>query len=482
MSQAFIPYGDVAPWSAAALRLRNSQHAAILRIPSEILVSILRQVIKTSSGYLNAMQLIISICHHLRVIVFGTPELWGFITMSKSIAPLFLERCQGNPISVVPFFMEGKLEGNGKILNCLNYWKNMPNLHLTRVELIEFCGTYEEFTAVSWIFNYHMPNLETLTLASGTIVTGRLDLDEDVEVWNVSPNTRCTLKDVYLQQIFIPWWSNIFYGLSTLHLDYRGFIPGAASIPMDPFLEVLSHSPRLEKCFLSFVIPQCHSKEVLRDIRPTRIIELPLLDELTLFDKTLSELEDPLSTLFPHNSPTIDTASRIALQHKPATVFRPALEIGRTTIQYLDEWAELIDPNDITHTTFTLPLVEAVHRTGPSVWYLTIRLYCGLIVQPSVWKDILEHLPNLEVLAYVPGEIEDHHWSAFWNLLCQMGENGLISCLVARWKLGRPLDVFQLRVWNCERSLAQQIIACLSPFVGQLIFEVVEERQVVRLA
>jgi len=443
--------------------------------------------------------------------------------MSRPLGPLFLQRCQGNPISVVPYFMEGDPEGNARMLACLNYWRNMPNLHLTRVELIEFCGSFGDFLAVSWIFNYHMPNLETLTLASGPMVTEIIqDIEEDADTWNVNPATQRTLKDVSLQQIFVPWESNIFYGLSTLHLDYRGFIPGATSIPMDAFLEVLSHSPRLEKCSLYSAIPQCYSKELLPDTRPTRTINFPLLEELTLFDNTFNvayllryllfptttkvllkvattpdQLEGLLSTLLPPNSThAFDGAPQIALQHKSHMEFRPALEIGRTTIQYLNEWdGMLIGPDDITHTTFTLPLVEAVHRTGPSIRLLKIRVNCGLVIPPAVWRDILEHLPNLEELTYIPGGIDvDNQWPDFWNLLCQTGENGSIcphlrtlrivniqgvppdtaGCLVERWKLGRPLDMFHLRVRNCERSVAQQIVTCLRPFVGQLVFEVIE--------
>ena len=509
----------------AALRLRNTQHAAILRIPGEILVSILRQVIKTSPGYQEAMQLVTSICYFLRVLVFGTPELWGFVNMGGPLGPLFLQRCKGNPISVVPYFMEGSPEANARILTCLNYWRNIPNLHLTRVELIEFCGTRENFAAVSWIFNYYMPNLETLKLASGVLVKGIiLPLEEDTEVWNINPNTQRTLKDVHLQLIFIPWGSNIFYGLSTLHLDYRGFIPGATSIPMDAFLEVLSHSPRLEKCSLYFAIPLCHSREMLRNIGAIRKVNFPLLEELTLFDKILNlayllrhlrfptktktllkveappdQLDDLFSTLLPPGSRPVDRATRLALRHDSVHEYL-ALEAGKTTIQYLNELDALIAaPDNIIRTTFTFPLMEAARRVGPQIRFLKIRLECGFVMWPEVWKDLLELLPNLEELTYVPGEDGDHQWPEFWNLLCQTRENGLlcrslralrivnlqgipsdpVGCLAVRWKLGSQLGVFQLRVGNCERSLAQQILLHLHHFVAEPIVEVIEDRGVV---
>ena len=530
----FAPHGEVGPWSAtevAALRLRNSQHAAILRIPSEIVVSIFRQVIKTSPGYQEAVRLITSICYHLRALVFGTPELWGFVSMRGSLGPLFLDRCQWNPISVVPFFMEGDPVGTARIYTCLDRWKNVPNLHLTRVELVEFCGTYKNFEAVSWIFDYHMPNLETLTLASGALMKGSIEpLEEDVETWIVVLSTRRTLKDVHLQQIFVPWGLNIFYGLSTLHLDYRGFTPDASPIPIHLFLEVLSRSPHLETCSLYFAIPPCYNKELLQDT-PTRIVNFPFLKELTLFDepltvayllrhlhfpvatKTLLKLDTPpdqldglLSTLFPPNS-SIDGATRLSLQQKPIHDIRPALEIGHTTIQYLNDWDEdealVVESDDIAHTTFTLPLVEAVYRVGPQIRFLKIRIDCGLIIQPEVWKELLEHLPNLEELVYVAEEGWDYQWPAFWSLLCQPGGSGLLcqslrtlrifntrgvptdsaGCLAMRWKLGRPLEVFQLRIKDSDRSLAQQSISCLRPFVAQLIFEVIDagERRIVSL-
>jgi len=448
--------------------------------------------------------------------------------MGGSLGPLFLQRCQGNPISVVPYFMEGDPKGNTRILTCLNYWKSMPNLHLTRVELIEFCGTREQFTAVSWIFNYHMPKLETLMLASGTLVEGGaiLDLEEDAEVWNINPSAQRTLKDVHLQQIFVPWGSNIFYGLSTLHLDYRGFIPGATSIPMDAFLEVLSHSPRLEKCSLYFAIPQCHSRELLTDTRAVQNVNFPLLEELTLFDKTLNvayllrhlrfptttktllkvdtppdQLDNLLSTLFLPESHMLDRATRLALQCDGPFEFCPALEVGKTTIQYLNEEDDpAIGPHDITRTTFTLPLMEAAHRIGSRIRFLKIGLKFYYDMQPEVWKDLLELLPNLEELVYIPGEGEGpRQWLAFWNLLCQTTGDEIIcpslrtlrivnaqgipsdpvGCLAVRWKFGKPLDVFQLRVGNCDSSVAQQIIAHLSHFVGQLVFEIIEDRKVV---
>ncbi|KAF9778420.1 hypothetical protein BJ322DRAFT_1114242 [Thelephora terrestris] len=531
MSQAFIPHGEVGPWSpmeVAAVRPRNSQHAAILRLPTEILVSILRKVIKAGAGYQKAVQLVTSICRHLRTLVFGIPELWGFISMRGSLGPLFLERCQGNPISVVPYFMEGDAEGNERILRCLNYWRGMQNLHLTRLEVVEFCGSFGEFLAVRWIFNYPMPKLETLTLASGALVTSDVvPLEDDADLWNINPITQRTLKEVHLQQVFVPWTSNIFYGLSTLHLDYRKFIPGAISITMDAFLEVLSHSPRLESCSLHFALPQCYDEEFLRNVRPTRTVVLAFLEGLALFDKTLNvayllrhiryppaakvllkvdtppnELEGLLSILCPTNSPIFDAPSQISFQRVSVIESRPALEIGCTKIQYLDEWAEILGPNDITYTTFTLLLVEAIHRAGPSIRHLKISLGCELVMQPAVLKEILGRLPNLEVLSYAPGEDAVHDWPAFWDILCQTGENGLIcqslrtlrvvttkegvtpdvvACVVARWRLERPLGVFQLRVLNLDRSLASQMIARLRPFVGQLVLEVIEESKVVRL-
>ena len=530
----FIPHDEVVPWSAtevAALRLRNSQQAAILRIPSETLVSIFRQVIKTSPGYEEAVQLITSICYSLRALVFGTPELWGFVNMRGSLGPLFLERCHWNPTSVVPYFMEADEVGTARIYACLNLWKNAPNLHLTRVELVEFCGTSENFAALSWIFDHHMPNLKSLTLASGALVSDIiLDLEEEPEAWVVIPNTQRTLKHVYLQHIFVPWRWDIFYGLSTLHLDYRGSFTFAISIMMDPFLELLSQSPRLEKCSLYFAIPHCYSKESLRDTRPTRIVSFPLLEELTLFDKTLNvayllrhlqfptttkitlkldtppeELDGLLSTLFPSGSSTIDLATEIALQHHPIRQFRPALEIGHTSIQYLNHWHGMVVPNEVAYATFILPLVEAVHRVGPQVRVLDIRLYHGFVVLPEILKHLLEHLPNLEDLTYMPGEGGIHQWPSFWDALSQIGENGLICQslrklrinntrgfprgfppdtvrgLAARWKLERPLEVFHVRLQNCERPLAQLCIAHLSPFVAELIFELIEGGRVVSL-
>jgi len=527
-----MPPGEVGPWSAmevAALRLRNIQYAAILRTPGEILVSIFRQVIKTSPDYVEAVQLITSICHHLRALVFGTPELWGFVCMSGTLGPLFLERCQWNPISVVPYFYEGGNQRNARLYACLNYWKSVPISHLTRVELIEFCGTRENFAAVSWIFNYHMPNLETLTLASGPLMVGAIPyLEEDPDIWNINPSTQRTLKDVHLQHIFIPWASNVFYGLSTLYLDYRGFSPDVVPIPMDAFLEVLSRSPRLEKCSLYFAIPRCHSKESLQDLRPTRTVNFPLLEELTMFDETLSlayllrhlclptttktllkvdtspdELGGLLSTLFPPGSnATFDSPHQMALE-QPYPERRPALAIGPIRVQYLDEWDDesVDDPNHITHMTFAFPLLEAAHRAGPSVHILKIRLDCGLVIQPAVMKVILESLPNLDELVCQPlGKLEDHQWPRFWEVLCHTGGSGLIcpnlrtlrivdmqgvppdsvTCLATRWKLERPLGVFHIRVGNCELSLAQHTIAYLRPFVAQLVFEIIgDEGEVV---
>ena len=451
--------------------------------------------------------------------------------MRRSLSPLFLERCEGNPISVVPYFMENHPEGNETVMHCLNYWaglRTVQNIHLTRLELIEFCGSFMEFLALRWIFVYPMPKLETLTLASGALVTRDVfPIESGADLWDIVPITQRTLKNVHLQQVFVPWTSNIFYGLSTLHLDYRKFDPVKSLLPMDAFLEVLSRSPLLERCSLYFALPQCYDEEFIRNLRPTRTITFAFLEELALFDKTLNvayllrhvsyppeakvllkvdappnELEGLLSILCPPDSHVFNTPSRISLHGASPTDLTPSLEIGSTVIQYLDEWAEDLNLNDITQTTFTLPLVEAIHRAGPSIRHLKIRLNCELVVQPAVWKDILEHLPNLESLSYAPGEDVVHDWPGFWDVLCQTGENGLIcpslltlrvvtmtgaptpdvvACVGARWRFERPLGVFQLRVGNFERSLAPQTIASLRPFVGQLILEVIERDKVVSL-
>lgn len=143
----------------------------------------------------------------------------------------------------------------------------MTNPHLTRVESIEPWGRMKNSRPFrgSSITTY-----PTWRPRSSPLAARRrgwcFHLEEGTEVWTINPSIRRTLKAVHLGRIFVLWGSNVFHRSSTFFPDYGGFAPGATSIPADaffwcsgranPFLEVLSHSPRLGICSLYFAIPQ----------------------------------------------------------------------------------------------------------------------------------------------------------------------------------------------------------------------------------
>ena len=64
--------------------------------------------------------------------------------------------------------------------------------------------------------------------------------------------------------------------------------------------------------------------------------------------------------------------------------------------RYSNNWDGL-KTNHTAHMTFPLPLLEAVHRTGPEVRLLKIPLDCRFETRTAVWKGILEHLPDSQV-------------------------------------------------------------------------------------
>jgi hypothetical protein len=80
---------------------------------------------------------------------------------SESVGLTFLERCRWNPVSITSSYSA--------------IWDR------------------EDFDALPWTFNYHMPNLESLTLVSGYTEAGivfEYEPEEVLEVWEVNPNTQ----------------------------------------------------------------------------------------------------------------------------------------------------------------------------------------------------------------------------------------------------------------------------------------------------
>ena len=58
-------------------------------------------------------------------------------------------------------------------------------------------------------------------------------------------------------------------------------------------------------------------------------------------------------------------------------------------------------------TTFAILLTEVAHLADPPIRFLKISPGYEIVIRPEVWKDLLELLPDLEELAYVPGGEED---------------------------------------------------------------------------
>ena len=257
------------------LRLKNWLRSPLLRLPRETIVHILSYIMEHVEQS-AVWQPIFSTCHHIHSIMRTAPELWWKINFrSAREAHIAFLRSKGSPQVVIAELAPWNLDAR-IVLDC---WKDKRMLHGQRLYRLELCGYASDIGRFDWIFERPLPRLNRLKIhfAPSLSMPDQANLQLPIAL---QPPMDMPLRALDLRNTVLPWSSNIFTGLSELHLDFRD-CDNAMEIPGDELLRILGASPQLERLSLMRVGP----KIPIGNVRPSaneQIIRFPRLATLEL--------------------------------------------------------------------------------------------------------------------------------------------------------------------------------------------------------
>ena len=265
------------------LRIKNRLCSPLLRLPTETIIRILSYNME-HMGYSIHWRSIISTCHHLHWIMCTTTELWWKVDCTcPGIARIAFARSKGSPqVMVVDLDPRDYLYLNHDARKVLDHWRDTQVLHGHRLHTLKLSGVSADLTHFSWIFERPLPRLRHLEIN----FFGPFDDDEYEELPIPEPVALCLPQDLQLRVLHLsnatlPWSSNIFTGLSELHMSFRG-CDAVVEISADELLGIFEASPRLEDLSLAQVRIKIPATKGEAQFTPTRIAKLPNLVSLKL--------------------------------------------------------------------------------------------------------------------------------------------------------------------------------------------------------
>ena len=263
------------------LRLRNRLCSPLLRLPTEIIVHILSYIMKNPE-YPTIWEPILNTCHHIHDIMRTATELWWKADFFwDRTAKLVFVRSGGCPQAIIADLQPWNYLQNEQAREALDFCKDRLVLHGHRLHTLELCGEPSDIAHFSWIFERPLPRLDHLKIH----FFPPLD-EDDNELPLVDPvalqlPTDLSLRVIDLRNAALPWSSNLFAGLSELHLDFRDcdiFV----EISEDELLGIFDASSQLESLSLIQIKPSTPIRTgQLRSV-PTRVVQLPRLAFLKL--------------------------------------------------------------------------------------------------------------------------------------------------------------------------------------------------------
>ena len=216
----------------------------INRLPSEILSSIARGVVKGNSNS-SGMVLLTHVCRRWRESLISIPENWSLISndLNEDLAAVCLQRAKAAPLETtiyIPFPFPQILE---------SYVQNTRNL------TVNYISTIEQFTGIFPNFPTSMPRLESLELNSQAI------FDED---WSINPFEAFTFPLKSLSLSGIPLYPPLvkIRTLTELTLLYLEPLP----LPLDAFLDFLEGNHSLKSADLDLTFAEPHPRNPQRRI------------------------------------------------------------------------------------------------------------------------------------------------------------------------------------------------------------------------
>jgi len=263
------------------LRIKNRLCSPLLRLSAETIIHILSYVMEEIENFC-VWRPIFSTCHHIHNIMCAATELWWKANFSwDEAAELVMVRSKGCLEAITVDLDPWDPWRNPHGRKAPAFCRNRQRLGGNRLRTLEFFGTPSDMAHFSWIFERPLPRLHHLKIH----ITCPLD-EEDEELPPLEPvalqlPTDLPLRVLDLCNATLPWSSNLFTGLSGLHLDFSDctIIVG---ISEDELLGIFDASRQLESLSLVQVEPRVPIGGGELKFTPTRIVQLPRLAFLKL--------------------------------------------------------------------------------------------------------------------------------------------------------------------------------------------------------
>jgi len=263
------------------LRTKNRLCSPLLRLPTETIIRILSYVMEEIENFC-VWQPIFSTCHHIHNIMCAATELWWKANFSwDKAAELVMARSEGCPEAITVDLESWDPWRDPRGRKAPAFCRNRQRLGGHRLRTLEFFGEPSDMVYFSWIFERPLPRLHHLKIH----ISSPLD-EEDEELPPLEPvalqlPTDLPLRVLDLCNATLPWSSNLFTGLSELHLDFSG-CDTTVEISEDELLGILGASRQLESLSLVQVGPGVPIGDGGLELTPTRTVQLPKLAFLKL--------------------------------------------------------------------------------------------------------------------------------------------------------------------------------------------------------
>ena len=284
------------------LRLRNWLCSPLLRLPKETIIHILSYIMDNQE-HSTVWKPIINTCHHIYSIMRSATELWWKVDCRWAReAHLAFMRSKGSPRVLIAELHPWNRDAR----EFLDHWKEKKALHGHRLHRMELFGYTSDVARFKWIFEEALPCLKHLKIhfsPRSLIDPGNIQVPIALPL-----PTDVTLQTLDLRNTMLPWSSNLFNGLSELHLDFRD-CGDFVQVSEDELLTILGASPLLESLSLLQVGPRTAAGGKKRQSKPERVAQYRKLTTLELENSPavvghiLSHIDAPAITSLQIRSP-----------------------------------------------------------------------------------------------------------------------------------------------------------------------------------
>jgi len=260
------------------LRLRNWLRCPLLRLPAETFVQIISYIMEDTECP-HGWRPIFSTCYRVHTSMSTTTDLWrrSDFVLDRA-AHLSFMRSTGNLREITVDFCPWKDQPEWSSQDAMDYCWETVGLNGYGLHALDITGFHSHILHWSWIFERPLPRLHHLRIhfvpsddhgpnRLATPVVLQLPMNIPLGVLDL-----CSAK--------LPWSSNLFTGLTELHLVFSDCDP-SVNISEDELLRILAASPQLERLSLVELGPTVPQSDEIR-IVPTRTIQLPNLTFLKL--------------------------------------------------------------------------------------------------------------------------------------------------------------------------------------------------------